>query len=58
MAEQLLTEFESRIRSLALIPSEGGRFEVTVDDQLIFSKQLTGRHAEYDEIAAAIRQQR
>lgn len=58
MAEQLLTEFESRIRSLALIPSEGGRFEVTVDDQLIFSKQLTGRHAEYDEIAAVIRQQR
>lgn len=57
MAEELLNDFESKISSLALIPSDGGRFEVTVDDQLIFSKRLTGRHAEYDEIAAAIRRQ-
>lgn len=57
MAEDLLNEFPSQISSLTLIPSDGGRFEVTVDDQLIFSKRLSGRHAEYDEIAAAIRQQ-
>jgi selenoprotein W-related protein len=58
MAEDLLNEFPSRISSLKLIPSDGGRFEVAVDDQLIFSKRLAGRHAEYGEIAAAIRQQR
>lgn len=57
MAEDLLNDFPSQISSLTLIPSDGGRFEVAVDDQLIFSKRLAGRHAEYDEIATAIRQQ-
>jgi selT/selW/selH-like putative selenoprotein len=33
-----------------LIPSSGGRFEVTVDDKLIFSKAKLKRHAEKGEI--------
>jgi selenoprotein W-related protein len=33
-----------------LVPSSGGRFEVTVDDVLIFSKKALGRHAAPGEI--------
>ena len=47
---ELLQAFESHIESLELIPSSGGRFEVTVDGDLIYSKKATGRHAEPGEI--------
>ena len=50
MTEELLSEFESRIASWKLIPSRGGVFEVTVNGELIFSKQKLGRHAEVDEV--------
>jgi selenoprotein W-related protein len=39
-----------------LIPSSKGRFEVTLDDELIFSKAALGRHAEPGEIAGIVRQ--
>jgi selenoprotein W-related protein len=38
-----------------MIPSGGGRFEVTVDDQLVFSKKGIGRHAEPGEVVGLIR---
>ena len=38
-----------------LIPSSRGRFEVTVDDELIFSKASLGRHAKPGEVAGLIR---
>ena len=47
---ELLKDFESEIESLELIPSSGGRFEVTLNGDLIFSKLATGRHAEAGEI--------
>ncbi len=50
MAEELLEDFASVIKSLTLIPSDGGRFEVMVDGRLIYSKKATGRHAEPGEI--------
>ena len=36
---------------MKLIPSSGGRFEVTADEQLIYSKKATGRHAAPGEVA-------
>ncbi len=45
MAE-LLKEYEEDIESIALIPSDGGRFEVTVNGELVFSKKSLGRHAQ------------
>jgi hypothetical protein len=30
---------------IALLPSSKGRFEVTLNDELIFSKAALGRHA-------------
>ena len=54
MAEQLFEEFGQAFEIL-LIPSKGGVFEVTVDDDLVYSKLATGRHAEYAEVAQPIR---
>lgn len=54
MAEQLFEEFGQAFEIL-MIPARGGVFEVSVDDDLIYSKLATGRHAEYDEVAQPIR---
>ena len=35
---------------MELIPSSGGVFEVTLNDNLIFSKKEKNRFPEYDEI--------
>lgn len=48
---ELLKEFEPEIERLTLIPSDGGRFEVTVNGNLLYSKLATRRHAEPGEVA-------
>jgi selenoprotein W-related protein len=55
LTDELLTGWGPRIESLELVPSSGGRFEVTLDGDLIFSKSELGRHAEIGEVASAIR---
>ena len=45
---------ERQITELTLIPSSGGRFEVTVDGELLFSKAELGRHADPAEVVDAI----
>lgn len=54
MAE-ILREFEPDIETIALIPSDGGRFEVTVNGKLIYSKLQTGRHVNQGELVQLIR---
>jgi selenoprotein W-related protein len=49
-----LTYYDQVITRLVLVPSHGGRFEVTVDGQLIFSKQETHRHAEPGEVVRLV----
>ena len=41
---------EAHIEALNLIPASGGKFEVMVNDELIFSKKTLGRHAEPGEV--------
>jgi len=55
MAEHILEAFEQQIESLTLVTSGGGVFEVTVDGDLVYSKKATGRHAEPEEVLAALR---
>ncbi|MCF6277821.1 MAG: Rdx family protein [Anaerolineales bacterium] len=43
------------MKSLELIPSDGGRFEVTVNDALIYSKLEIKRHAEPGEVVGLVR---
>lgn len=54
MAE-LLKNFEPEIESITVIPSDGGRFEVTVNDHLLYSKLKTGRHTEPGEILTLVK---
>jgi selenoprotein W-related protein len=51
----LIKEFESKITSWELIPSGGGRFEVTVDGELVYSKLETGRHTDSDELRGLLK---
>ena len=44
------------IKDIELLPSSKGRFEVTLDDELIFSKASLGRHAREGEVAALVRE--
>ena len=55
LAEELLKNYEHLVESLVLIPSDGGRFEVTVNGQLLYSKLTTHRHAEPGEILGLVR---
>lgn len=55
MAEQLLGEFEENISRLTLIPSGGGRFEVMLDDRMVYSKLETGQHPDYEAVAVPLR---
>ena len=47
---ELLKRFEPKIESITLIPSGGGRLEVTVNDRLVYSKLATGRHPNPGEV--------
>jgi selenoprotein W-related protein len=51
----LLKEFEPHVSSWELIPSDGGRFEVTVNGDLVYSKLKTGRHTTSDELRPLIK---
>lgn len=53
MAE-LLEKFEEDIESITLVPSDGGRFELTVNGNLLYSKLQTQRHAEPGEAASLV----
>jgi selenoprotein W-related protein len=44
------------IADLSLVPASKGRFEVTLDGDLIYSKVATGRHAAAGEIASLVRE--
>ena len=56
MTDQILNEreIEYYIRSWQLVPGTGGVFDVTVNGELVFSKQQVGRHAEPGEVRAGI----
>jgi selT/selW/selH-like putative selenoprotein len=43
------------IESVQLIPSSNGRFEVTLDDELVYSKAATGKHTTNDYIVDQVR---
>ena len=53
--EELLKHYEHLIEEIKLIPSDGGKFEVTVNEQLLYSKISTHRHAEPGEILGLVR---
>jgi selenoprotein W-related protein len=50
LAHELLNHIEPEIESISLIPSDGSRFEVSVNNTLLYSKLQTGRHANTGEV--------
>ena len=54
LVAELLKDYEHVIESVMLIPSDGGRFEVSVNGELVFSKLQAKRHAEAGEIVNLI----
>ena len=54
MAE-LTQSFEYDIEEISLVPSDGGKFEITVNGTLVYSKLRTNRHAELGEVLALVR---
>jgi selenoprotein W-related protein len=54
MAE-LLKDFEPEIESFTLVPSDGGRFELTVNGRLLYSKLDTRRHVEPGELSDLVK---
>jgi selenoprotein W-related protein len=42
------------IEMVTLVPSDGGRFEVSVNGQLIYSKLQTKRHAQPGEVIGMV----
>ena len=46
LTDELLSGWAPIISDIDLVPSSGGRFEVTLDGELIFSKAALKRHAE------------
>ena len=51
---ELLKQYESEITSISLLPSDGGKFEVIVDDKMVYSKLQTGRHADPGELVKLV----
>ncbi len=55
LTDEVLTGWAPVFGSVELLPSSKGRFEVTLDGELIYSKAALGRHAEPGEVAGLIR---
>ena len=47
---ELIKDFERKIDAWTLIPSGGGRFEVKVGDELVYSKLATGSFPTSDQV--------
>lgn len=53
--DELLKQYEHVIEAIKLVPSDGGKFEVLVNGQLVYSKLQTHRHAEPGEVLGLVR---
>ena len=54
MASKLLTRYGTNIKSMTLIPSGGGVFEIVSDNKLIYSKKKTGEFPKSDNIISML----
>ena len=52
---EILRDYQHVVSDLSLVTSRGGTFDVEVDGTLIFSKALTGRHANPGEVLGLFR---
>ena len=55
MAQELLSSFEDDLAEVALRPGRGGVFDITVDDQLVWSRTAEGRFPDIKELKQRVR---
>lgn len=56
MAQELLTTFLEDLKSVSLVPSEvGGRFIISVNDEVVFDRNISGHFLEIKEIKQLVR---
>jgi selenoprotein W-related protein len=55
LTDELLKRYEHVIEEIKVVPSDGGKFEVTVNGQLLYSKLSTHRHPEPGEVLGLVR---
>ena len=55
MAQELLSSFEDALAEVALRPGRGGVFNITVDDQLVWSRAAEGRFPDIKELKQRVR---
>jgi selenoprotein W-related protein len=53
--DELLKQYEHVVETITLVPSDGGKFEVSVNGELIYSKLETHRHAGPGEVLGLVR---
>ena len=58
MAEQVLVAYKKDIAAFSLVPSDRGKFEVSLNGELIFSKLQEGRFPDDGEVEAQINARR
>lgn len=54
MTSKILSEYKQKIESMELQPDSGGCFELTVGDELIYSKLATEQFPDEDEMVAEV----
>ncbi len=52
----VLKEHEENITELTLVPSHGGVFEISLNDEVLFSKRELGRYPEKNEVEDMIKE--
>jgi selenoprotein W-related protein len=55
MAQELLTTFEVEIGEVALVPGEGGVFEIRANGATVWSRREQGRFPEIKELKQLVR---
>ena len=55
LMDELLKQYEHVVETITLVPSDGGKFEVSVNGELIYSKLETHRHAGPGEVLGLVR---
>jgi selenoprotein W-related protein len=55
MAQELLMTFGEELSEVALVPGEGGIFEIRLNNRVLFSRKVSGRFPESSEIKQLVR---
>ncbi len=54
LAEEILEKEKMDLDRVAIVPLDGGRFEISIDGKLVFSKLAEERFSENEEIIALL----